>query len=186
MKFIGFYTKDTPYKQEAEQLAKQLNKYNLDYSIFEIESDKTWVRNCAKKPSIIKYALDRFNEDIFYIDVDARFLREPQLDELNSSIPMIANWITPFRGRQFEILSGSIFFPNNDLSKRIVTEWENLQKPKMNVWDQKVLQLVIEQNNYEYESLPLKWCWIKEYMKDVEDPIIWHTQASRRLRKTIK
>lgn len=186
MRFVGFYTKDTLYRQEAEQLVGHLDKYNLTYSIFEIESDITWVRNCAKKPSIIKHALDKFTEDIFYIDVDARFLREPPIEELNSTVPMLANWITPFRGKQFEILSGSIFFPNNDLSNRIVTEWQNLQNSKVNVWDQKVLQLVIEQNKYEYESLPLKWCWIKEYMKDVEDPIIWHTQASRRLRKTIK
>lgn len=186
MKFIGFYTKDTPYKKEADELTATLNKYDLDFHIYEVESKKSWVKNCAQKSTVIKQALTDFSDDIFYLDVDARILRKPPLEVLVSSVPMLANWVTPFGGGRFEILSGSIFFPNNELSMKLIEDWEHLQQNKLTVWDQKVLQLVVEKHKYKYESLPLEWCWIKEFMKDIKDPIIWHTQASRRLRRVIK
>jgi hypothetical protein len=181
-KIIGYYTKNTPYKGEADNLIKTLNKFNLDYHIYEVENKKNWYLNCGQKSSVIKQALKDFKADILYVDVDARFLREPPLQDLWSDIPRFATWIN--RRRQFELLSGTIYFPNNEISKEIVQKWIEQQKKAPMVWDQKTLQTVVE-NNYAYLNLALEWCWIKEFMKNIKNPIIWHTQASRRLKRKV-
>ena len=177
MRIISFYTIDTPYEQEAEALVKTLKEFDLEYHIYSVKSKGNWALNCAQKSTVLKQALEDFDDDILYVDADARVLRRP---ELQDDLPGFCIWNN--MRKQVELMSGTIYFPNNSISRNIIDDWIEAQTHKPQEWDQKVLQSVIDP--YEYIVLSLEWCYIEKFMQ-IQDPIILHTQASRRLRHRV-
>ena len=191
IKIIGFYTANTPYEEEARQLVESLDKFNLSYHLYPIESGESWVENCAQKSNIIKRALDDFSEDILYLDVDARVLRKPSFGSIDRSVPGYCLWTHTFTGVPTEELcSGTIYFPNNSISRQVVDAWIAMQKTYPKLWDQKTLQKVHKM--FPHERLHHDWINIQSYIRkgdgkeirfiETENPIIVHTQASRRNR----
>jgi len=131
------------------------------------------------KPIIIKDIMKDFENknDIFYVDVDARFQRFPKLfDYIFSSDIAVA-----YLGK--ELLSGSIFLRNCPEVMKIINTWINEQSNDQ--LDQRVLQSVIEtpRDNIVVKKLPSQYCTIYDIMSYVEDPVIVHYQASRKYRQ---
>ena len=83
-----------------------------------------------------------------------------------------------------QLASGTIYFPQSVLSYKILLEWIALQKKNPTVWDQVTLQHVVESDKYEYQILPPEWLGVDRHA-ELENPIIFHTQASRRLKSTV-
>lgn len=180
MKIIAFYTVDTPYDKEAEEFRKSFA--GEDYHIYQVSNKGKWELNCAQKSECIYKGLNDFEEDILYLDIDARKCRD--IPEIKSDFPGFCIWQRPWKGEgDLELLSGTIFFPNNNLSKKIVEDWMEVQKADPSVWDQKTLQSI--HNKYEHFEMDLEWVYIERFMKQVKNPIILHTQASRRLRNRV-
>lgn len=184
IKIIAFYTVDTPYQKLARRFKRNMNKYGLDHHIYPMENKGKWVFNCGLKPNVLFNALNDFpDHDLLYLDIDAKFLRKPKfLDFKNKQELGFCFWkSSPFRKNS--LLSGTMFFPNNQSSRELLTEWIKVQSENPYKWDQRNLQKIVKQ--YPYFTIKLKWCYIKKYMK-VKNPIVLQTQASRKLKPKIK
>lgn len=181
-KVIGFYTKGTPYEEEVKGLIGDCESLGIPHHFKGIESLGSWVRNCAQKPKIILEMLSRFpEEDLVYLDVDARIRSYPRLFQ---SIPRDTTIGVHFRETK-ELLSGTIYLRNSPECQRLVQLWLVEQITNPNEWDQKTLQHVLEREKFRIHQLPPTYCQIFDTMKGPEPPVIEHFQASRRFKTLI-
>jgi len=173
---VGYYTSNTPYEQEAHELAANMEQYGLKYRLYSVESKLFWTYNCAMKPEFILKGLDELQENILYTDVDSRFLRTPPFHEIEKDIPGFCI-CSPY-GKK-ELISATMYFPNNELSRKILRHWSEEQQKDLGVWDQRVLESIID--NYDYFVMDEAWLKIydnENYSGGV--PIVEHYQASRK------
>ena len=72
--FLAYYTKNTPYKEIAEQkLIPSLKKFNLNYTVSEVPNLGNWYKNTAFKAKfILNHLVDYpFEYNLVLLDVDA-------------------------------------------------------------------------------------------------------------------
>lgn len=179
MRVISYYTENTPYKQEAENLINSLLPYGIHYSVYPIKNKGDWVLNCGEKPSIIYRALEHLKEDVLFLDADAIVCRE--IPELNYDVPGIC-WSGP---EPIRVASGTIFFPYNEASQNLLEDWIKEQEKYPNKYDQINLQSVL--SRHKYINLSHEWVYINEKFTPLngQPPIIKHTQASRRFKRKV-
>ena len=180
MRVIAFYTKDTPYEKEAEIWQESFKTCKT--AIYVMENQKSWEENCALKSTVLLRALEDYEDDLLYVDIDARLMRPLPVDTLGE-LPGLCFWNRWSDGVR-ELCSGTIYLPNNDSSKVLLETWNRYQKYNPKVWDQKVLQHVVETKDFPYIELDHDWISISGHIQR-ENPIIHHTQASRRLKKIV-
>ena len=176
---VGFYTVGNQYEKEKDILIESLKKFRQPYKMVPIENTQDWVLNCAQKSKIIFDALIHQDEDILYIDVDA-IVCNP-IPEIKLEIPGIAYADTPSAGKH--VASGTIFFPNNTLSRTIVKDWMEFQKRNPYMFDQETLEFVLKDYPNDYSELSHEWCFIRQDWTPVEDEskiLIRHTRAAHR------
>ena len=77
MKVINYFTKNTPYEFQANELKQNLESFGIDYKTYETSDLGSWELNCAQKSYIIGLALEETDDDIFYVDCDAFFQQKP-------------------------------------------------------------------------------------------------------------
>lgn len=196
MKVISFYTQDTPYEKNMEILWESFKKYDIDFCIRGYKDRGSWEENCGIKPEFIKYCLDRFEgEDLLYVDIDAEFVSEPKLEffkEKKDPLFCFIEWSLKsekhnIKQKQYELLSGTIYFPNNKVSHNIVDKWIHSQKVNKKKWDQQVLQEILPYCIDNIKILPYEYCHVLPHMESFKDiePIVKHHQASRTHKKVI-
>lgn len=181
MKIVGYYTYDTPYEKEVPEYEESLRKFNLDFQVYRTAPRKSWVANCALKPFILKKAIEETDDDILYLDIDARCVRKPPFEELQKDKPAFPIF-------KHELLSGTMYFPNNELSRRLLDDWYGSQKSNPNEWDQKVLYKVVKAlYPNDYNKLGLHWVKIfdNKSMELTENPVFVHYQASRKNKRIV-
>ena len=135
---IAYYTIDTPYEREAESFIQNMKEYGVHHKVYPIESKGSWVFNCGAKPKIILDALNEFDENILYTDIDSRFVRKPPFHEIEKDIPGYIVWHPAFRP-EGQLASGTIYIPNNDLGRKVLDAWVDEQNKDLTVWDQDTL-----------------------------------------------
>lgn len=180
MQIIGFYSKDTPYEDEAKIFSSECDKYSLSYTLYPVENKKDWVKNCALKSEILSLALEDHADNLLYLDVDARIRQQPPFEEIEDNLPgyCVLDW------PQRHLCSGTIYFPNNKTSRDVVASWKYRQERDPEAWDQRTLQEVYLM--YPNKLLDLKWLVIdKNRETSSYTPVIYHTQASRRLKNRV-
>lgn len=181
MKLIAFYTENTPYEEEAKIWKDSFSSYST--KIYPIKNKGSWELNCAMKPKIILSALVDFDEPVLYLDIDAR-LCSPIPEVPEPELPGICFWNQLWNPSVRELLSGTIYMPPTENSLNLLNAWIAFQEKNPTMWDQKTFQRVIETDKYEYHVLPLDWINVSKFIK-TENPIIYHTQASRRLKGSV-
>lgn len=182
--YFSYYTIDTPYEDEAKRLEASFKKFNLDYHIQPMMNQGSWAKNTHLKPTLINTILESIDVPIVYVDCDAEIVGNPILfNNLNCDIALHefdrSIYNSKYRQGNTEILSGTLFFNQTERSKQILQQWIKLCNDQMNVWDQKLLAQIIGRNFYQ---LPASYCCIFDTMKDVENKVIIHYQASRKVK----
>ena len=79
---VSYYTKDTLYQLEVQNLIASCEKWQLDHHVEPIPSFGSWERNCAYKPFFLMEKLQQFSRPIFWVDADAVFVQEPKALEI--------------------------------------------------------------------------------------------------------
>jgi hypothetical protein len=181
MKVIFYFTKNTPYVQEAAELVKTLRNFNLNYVPYAVESKGSWELNCGLKSNILLNAITSTNEDLLYLDVDARVVKIPPFEELHPLLPGIAWWNNPSKGR--ELNSSVLYLPNTDSTKDMLIEWNYEQEKTPKEWDQKVLQRIA--HKHPHQVLDERWACIDKFIEPNDSTCILQTQASRRLKRCV-
>jgi hypothetical protein len=185
---IAYYTLGNPYQQLSENLRKSCKEFNLPLFLKPIENLGSWEKNTHYKANFISECLERFSENLVYVDVDAEFKRYPDLFE--SLECDIAYRTENFRWRKNEALSGTIFIGNNDRVRSLVNLWKSINeanesfRSRPDTWEQANLQRATEQTpEIDYKNLPPEYTYIFDHTKSMYPnilPVIEHFQASRK------
>ena len=82
VRFISFYTKNTPYEDLSYELSESLQKFSLPHTLYAIEDQGKWSKNVLQKPRIVERAMIDYPDDsIVWIDVDSLVMKKPILFE---------------------------------------------------------------------------------------------------------
>jgi len=181
MLVVAFYTENTPYEHEIDHLRASCHKLDLKYHFEGYQNRGAWVQNCGIKPEFILEMLTRFQDDLLYVDADAVIMKYPKL------LDIFAGDIAAHIMKGGVLLSGTVFFRNNERVKNLVKEWVKKQQKDYNVWDQKTLHetIVVHGPRFgiEFGELPATYC--KIFDKDWGEPVIQHNQKSREYRERV-
>lgn len=199
-KIVSWYTPQ--YKEVIDTfLIPSLDNLNLDYSIYPIESKKTWKENTNLKPIIASTALIQNICDILLLDADCKVNFYPKLfDDLPEEYDMACfylNWDEWYnRGsNKIELCSGTLFFRNRVICHELINAWktEGLKNPNK-LPDQEVLANIIKDfPQLNIHPLAYEYCWIntlpgggKPHVRRPDKVYIEHYQASRENKGKIK
>lgn len=194
----SYYTIDTPYQAVVhEYLMSSLYKQNnIASDICGIRTLGSWSKNTSYKPTFIKQMLLKHTDkNIVFVDADAEILQYPELfdqipEKHNIAVHLLDRdkWYNRDTGGDDELLSGTLFVRNNEVSMEIIERWIWLCEEPPIRWEQKVLQDVIKERNEQVFELPISYCYIKSLPNGAEphvkceQPVIVHNQVSRELR----
>lgn len=182
MKFplvVSFCTADTPYELEIQSLKASCVKFGMETYFEVVPSKGSWVENCANKGPFIANCISKFQQPILWLDADAVIMRHPKLFE------KLECDFAAYKPRH--LISSTLFFANTDSAIELANNWAEkcLQNPT--TWDQKLLDLSLEEMGprIKFQNLPQGYCKIfdKRWARiaDREEYIV-QNQASRRFK----
>ena len=189
--FVTYYTVDNGYKQFFDKLHESLKKFSLNYHVFEIlRENNEWETICQKKPNFLLEVMNNYpTRNIVWIDSDAIIEKSPDLFlKINKDLGFF--YLGP------ELCSGTLFFKNSKLSKKILNEWIEQTtvinklyiKNKFNrhnLYDQVILQKLITNKGYKKHvfNIGVEYVAIFDHNSITnKHPVISHWQASRKLK----
>lgn len=183
----SYYTKDTYYEDVAHQyLIKSCARLNLPHIVKPIDNLGDWQKNTHYKASFIREMLNT-QKDIVFVDCDAKFLSYPELFDTIECDMGAYIWKRSLRAEndRLELLSGTMYFANNNKVKEFVDKWI-LALTQTRTWEQKVLWEVLkkEGSQLNFVELPPQYCKIFDLHHKVPNPVVEHYQKSRIYRKT--
>jgi hypothetical protein len=185
---ISFYTLNTPYEQEVQNLIQSCHKFQLQTQIEGRPSVGSWTANCAVKPFYILEKLHQLQRPLLWVDADAVFLKKPDLSflhpyDLSVRINSGFSWEDTSK-----VISNTVYINYTPVALRLVEKWakgcQRRLKKDPCTWDQAVLRDVLRREK-EAKILPMPVAYSKIYDLDVflieqSDVVIEHYQASRR------
>lgn len=191
---VSFYTKGTGYEVEKERLRITARNFGYVVDFYEQENKGSWRKNIHDRIRILRHFLNKYSDDILYIDCDAEMAQYPILfdnwDKGDLGIVKIdrqkyfgANWNHQWK-EQYEYLGGTMYFKNNQRIRNLLDLWERLDIPMDKPLSQLTLFYALEElkkeNKLDVFELPPNYTQIFDTMADCGEPIIEHFQASRR------
>ena len=192
---VGYYTINTPYEEEAQNLIRSLNKLGVNQDVIGVKTLGNWQANTRFKAGFMLDMLIKWpNHRLLYVDVDAVVHSSPDLFK-NYKCDIAVRW-QDFRWRQNECLSGTIYMENNERTKRICELWRDInvaegnKSNRMEQWnlDTVINKLKSDDPNFTYKNLPPEYTMIFDSMRGMYPnivPVIEHFQASRRFKKDV-
>ena len=181
---IGYYTKGSKYKDEAEGLIKSCANFNIPCVVRGYNPRANWHENTSMKPEVILDMMYEFpDKDIVYIDADGVVQQYPELFET------ITEDLAVHYLKDKELLSGTIFIRNNPKMQLFIKCWINVQGNNPTLTDQQSLDLTIRKyargQKVSLYRLPPTYTQIYDTMRDAGKPVIEHFQASRRFKQSV-
>ena len=209
MMVVGFWTAGTPYEAEAVELVKTLKAFGLAYDVREYPHPGSWVKATLLLPQVVQDARARYpGQTLLYLDADARVRQPlseasgwtrggvPALRHFEKSTDDVGFYFLP-NGRSIdatheELCTGTMLWKDTIAANTVLTAWveacRTVDAEGRRGQDQEILQRLLPSQSYiKVWRLPHEWCWmdiISDRLGKL-DPIIYHTQASRRFRKAV-
>ena len=192
---VGYYTVNTPYEEEAQNLIHSLTKLGMKKDIVGVNSLGNWQANTRFKAGFMLDMLLKYpNHRLVYIDCDAVMHKVPILFK-NYDCDIAVRW-QDFRWRQNECLSGTIYLANNHKTQELCRRWRDINvnegnnTTRMEQWnlDTVIEQMKNEDPNFKVKNLPPEYTFIFDSMKKLYPhitPVIEHFQASRRFKHDV-
>ena len=181
--FIAYYTVGTPYRDQAIELVKTLEQFDLRYELEGVPNLGTWQKNTQFKAVFCQSMMLRYpHNKLVYLDSDARIRSYPELFDQLSDCDLGVHYRDGW-----ELLASTIFFAPTQTTKDLIEEWiaENTRKPNRQYADQKNLQDVVARIKPRICKLPPSYALIFDKMRKYGAPVIEQMQASRKLRKSV-
>lgn len=189
---ISFYTKETPYQIEVQNLIASCQKFGLEYEICSIDSQGSWELNCSYKPFFILEQLEKLRKPLLWVDADGVFTKMPFWQEAFESDLSVRIEPVPDH-HPSKVISSTVFVrpEGSDLIRKWIQHCRDMlldTKRKQEFWDQIALRDVVLQAKDRVAPLPLSYAKIFDHPKDqmqIDEPVIEHYQASRRFKAII-
>ena len=179
---VSFFTKNTIYEKEVEDLLLSCQLHGLEYYIEPRDDLGSWQENCCQKPQFILECLDRFRKPLLWVDADAIILQRPLLSFEGIDLAIHFN---DYEKRV--VRSGTIYANPTASAKDLMERWrrscvEAFSSGKdLPHGDQGQLpQLLLQQSALSVARLPVEYVQI--FDRDpgpLEKAVILHFQASR-------
>jgi len=190
---ISYYTKGTGYQKEAEGLIKTLIDLDLPYDVKGIDNLGGWQRNTHYKATFILQQLLKHKKPVVFVDADARILKYPKLfsslvnyDFAYHPLDWYLQW-RGMKGDKVEALSGTLWVNYNDKAIAFLRDW--IEENNRNIdWEQRNMEKALKrwEDKLKIYHLPVEYCAIIRHdgslPAHVKNPVILHTQASRKLK----
>lgn len=200
-KIVSFYTGH--YEWDAKQLVKSMNKANFrNYEVDYKDRIGSWETNTQMKAPFLLEKLKE-NDAIVWTDADSRVLKYPELfNDIETDVglfflpydkvgklPSNSILTDDIVKEQGYLQSGTMFFKNNFRTISLLEQWIKLNESDRNQWDQWTLQYALNSvPDLTITILPPEYVWIDNISPtqygDLQ-PVIYHTQASRKFKKSI-
>ncbi|MCI0382024.1 MAG: hypothetical protein L0207_03105 [Chlamydiae bacterium] len=194
---VSFYTVNSIYEVEVQNLIASCDHFSIDYLIEPITSFGSWELNCAYKPFFIYEKLRVCKKSLLWIDADGKFLQKPSfISAFKGDFAVRINKDLPLT-HPSRIISSTIFVQYNANGLQIVKRWiekttKQILDPnrKEEFWDQISLNEALQSIDFpaKINGIPLPYAKIFDHPIDcklVQNPIIEHYQASRRIKRSI-
>lgn len=180
MKIVSFYTENSIYEKEVEDLRSSCEHLKLNFTIEKRASLGDWEQNCSQKPQFLLECLKRFHTPLLWVDADGIILKKPELSYLEHDIALYFNDRQTLHAR-----NATIFLNPTKNTEEFLTLWCERLAEKNRIRptpDQPVMIEILQE-----KKIPLKVADLPiEYMHIFDrDPIpfdrsvIVHFQASR-------
>jgi hypothetical protein len=183
VKLISFYTKNTIYEKEIEDLSTSCKSLQIDHYIEAREDLGCWEKNCSQKPLFIYECLQKFNEPLLWVDSDGIALQKPELHLGPCDLGLYFN-----NTRTKHARNATIFVSPTQAAKDFMQLWyETLQKlnaphKKKLTPDQPVMISLIRKKSIPLKIAPLPLEYMQIFDRDqipLNRTVILHFQASR-------
>lgn len=194
---ISFYTTDTLYQLEVQNLIASCKKFHIPHHIEGVSSYGSWELNCAYKPFFIHKMLRELKRPVLWVDADGVFKKQPEeLSVFSKDFAVRINETIPI-DHPSHVISSTIYANYTPGADRLLRLWAQYCHQEINrigrqeeFWDQIALRdaLFSQDNPASFASLPLSYTKIVDHPSDIQavaDPVIEHYQASRRYKKLI-
>ena len=187
---VSFYTKGSIYEENVVKLKESLWRYSLKCDIQRIDGRGNWHENIKIKPRFIRdMMLKHKGRPIVWVDADAVIKDKPDLfDSLKCDFAYHNRKKRQSRD-DFELLSGTLYFANNERALDLVNLWIRYTKDYPNLWDQKSLQYAFGDWQSDpinkFAELPVEYCAIFDGWEVKQGgiiPVIEHHQLSRQVK----
>lgn len=176
--YIFWHTPDAWYTHHADELEKSIRENGMQSFVRVCINDQGgWVTNGMQIPRFILSQLEQTDEDIVYLDADARVRKYPELfDTITEDIA--------FHTKDgVEALCGTVFIKNTPAAKELLGEWlaeqEKQYKAGHPLAAQKAMEVVCKSGKYSVFNLPPSYTQIFDSMAHHGPAVIEHMQASR-------
>lgn len=194
---VSYYTKDTLYQLEVQNLIASCEQWQLEYHIEPISSFGSWERNCSYKPFFLLEKLLQFGRALLWVDADGVFFKKPEfLAAFDSDFAVRINqdWEDSHPSK---VISGTIYVNATAGGERVLKSWakeclDALSNPRRTeeFWDQVALRNVFLRGipGTHISALPAGYMAIIDNphdQKQIDEVVIGHYQASRRFKKFI-
>ena len=181
--FVSFATQGTDYENEQKNLIESLKPWGLKRHLELLPPLGNWHDNAQMKPGFIHRMVREIDGPVVWVDSDATVNRYPALfDGLHKQCDVA--FFQSSRNYKDEFLGGTIYLSGSPACMEFLDEWENEVALNYDVWDTVNAKTVIEEMEAEGRlrcfRLPDTYCAIFDW--GINQPVIEHWQASRRLR----
>jgi hypothetical protein len=187
---VSYYTKDTPYEKEVENLIASCKKFNIEHCIEGIKDRGSWAENCAYKPYFLKKKMKELNRPLLWVDADGVFLQGLIFEDFMYS-DLVFYYDPKIKDPRFTAAAGTVYINFTEGGKESLDLWcyfsdeiiKEAGKP-LRYMDQASLHFsMISKRSFNFIQLPIQYA--KIFDRDIPglDPstiVIEHNQASRR------
>ncbi len=183
---VSYFTTNTPYEDEARELAATCDALGLEHRIVGVPARGTWEGNCAMKAGFVLEMWTSLGRPVLWVDADARVRRVPELLR-----GMTADFGV-YKAARWQFASGTVFINATELGGELLRVWKRRCDEQPRVWDQVHLDRAWEEVS---TRAPLETAWLPQaYTRIFDKPeehdgggaaVIEHFQASRRLKKVV-
>ena len=174
--YIFGHTADAYYTGHADELEKTIIAVGgKPYIRKIIEDAEGWISTCMQMPPFMFEQLQETDEDIVFLDSDARVRQYPVLfDTIEEDIAF-------HRKDGFEALCGTIYFKNNERVRKFFERWFVVQKELYPhpLAAQISFDGIAKEGIVSVFDLPPQYTQIFDSMSHHGQPVIEHMQASR-------
>jgi len=151
---VSYYTKGTPYEEDADRLRKSARRFGYDSSIVGVNSVDSWEGNVNLKAGVVRRALDTHEEPILFLDADC-WLKGPLPVFDDPKVPLVLDMPRQHRihvgmfanAHKHRIWkhgcmwnSGVVYLRREEGVIKLLDKWQELCEQRPTVWDQFSLQ----------------------------------------------
>jgi len=185
---VSFYTKDTLYEKEVQNLIASCEQLNLDFDIVSVPNLGDWNSNCHLKPPFILDRLKKHQRPVLWLDADSVILQKPTLfDETDNHFMVRMREEVDFDHFD-KVITSTLYVKPTKVGINIVRKWceESIQF-RDQFCDQECLKNALQKHNLTQlaKPIPINYCKIEGLDPKCDNMVIQQFQASRLLKKII-